>query len=473
MSTPNTHFGAEYIQNVMDDCRDKTVFFAGVGGVMMSSLALLTLYRGYLVSGSDRTRTAVTERLEKEGIKISYTHASENIGEDCGAFIYTVAISEDNPEYLRAKELSIPCISRADYLGYIMTGYHNRVGIAGMHGKSTTTSMCAEIFLDAAKKNGTELPTIISGAEYKPMGGAYHIGGYDNFIFEACEYMDSFLDFNPTVAVLLNAEMEHVDYFRSMEQIVSSFAKYASLTGEQGIAIANADDENIMAAVKDYKGRLITFGRGGTADFVADNIRITDGYPEFDIMYHGERISHVKLPVCGEHNIYNSLAAFAAAHACGISFEDCAYGLEHFSGAGRRMEYKGMLSGAKVWDDYGHHPTEVGATLCGARQMCGEGRLVCLFQPHTYSRTAALAERFKAAFETCDLVILCDIYAAREENVYGITSEKLCDVIGEKAVLGGNVKQSAQKLKELAREGDTVLVMGAGDIYKVYEELGM
>ncbi len=472
LSTPNTHYGAQRIDTVIKNCKNKTVFFSGAGGVMMSSLALLTKKMGYLVKGSDRSRTEITEELENSGIEISYCHSRDNIDENCGALVYTVAISDDNPEYVRAGELGIPRISRADYLGYIMTGYKNRIGIAGMHGKSTTTSMCAQIFLDAAKARIAGEPTIISGAAYGPMGGAYYIGSNENFIFEACEYMDSFLDFNPTVAVLLNAEMEHVDYFKSLDQIVNSFSKYASLTGSEGYAVANADDRNIMRSVNGYCGKLITFGIKNECDFRAVDIETARGLPAFDMLYGNEKVFRVQLPVCGEHNIYNALASAAAAYVCGIDFECIRKGLESFSGTKRRMEYKGKIKGADVWDDYGHHPTEVGATLAGARQMC-PGRLICVFQPHTYSRTAALRDKFKSAFEPCDIVLLCDIYAAREENIYGISSEGLASVVGEKAVYAKDIKSCAKTLESIVREGDTVVIMGAGDIYNIYKELDL
>ena len=471
--TPNTHHGAEYIRAVMKASENKVIFFAGVGGVMMSSLALLTKRAGYRVIGSDRAQTPVTRRLEESGVYISRTHCAENIDGDVGAFVYTVAISPDNPEYLEAQRRGIPCISRADYLGFIMTEYKNRIGIAGMHGKSTVTSMCAQIFLTDAECSGTPSPTIISGADYKPMGGAYYIGENENFIFEACEYMDSFLDFNPTVAVLLNAEMEHVDYFKSMEHINSSFEKYASLTGESGACVANADDENIMISVKNYGGKLITFGLGADADYTARNIRVEDSRLRYELIYHGERVADISLAICGKHNVYNSMAAAAAAHECGVPFENIEAGLSEFIGAGRRMEYKGRVCGADVYDDYGHHPTEVAATLRGASEMFCARRIICIFQPHTYSRTAALMDSFKTAFDSVDKVILADIYAAREENVYGISSKNLAHSIGERAIYCGTFEACGEKLKDVLRDGDVVVVMGAGDIYKIYSVLGL
>lgn len=472
MSTPNTHYGAEKIREILKNAAGKDIFFLGAGGIMMSSLALLTKKVGFAVRGSDRSRSALTEKLEGAGIEMFYCHSEQNLGDCCGAVIYTVAVSPDNPEYARAQRDKIPCISRADYLGYIMTEYKARIGVAGMHGKSSCTSMCSQIFLTAAKNKHVSDPTIVSGATYAPMGGAYHIGDSNNFIFEACEYMDSFLDFNPTVAILLNAEMEHVDYFKSIEQIRDSFSKYASLVGKDGTVIYNADDRNTVISADSVEAYKISFGLSESATVRAVNIDL-DVFPiEFDIESEGEILAHVKLPSYGVHSVYNGLAAAVAAMVCGISKEDIVEGLASFAGAGRRMEYKGEICGAQVYDDYGHHPTEVGATLAGAKKAC-RGRLICAFQPHTYSRTAALAEQFKSAFTDADKVILTDIYAAREENIYGISSKKLAEIIGEKAIYGGDLDGIAEEIKKTARKGDMIIVMGAGDIYRVFSKLGL
>ncbi len=472
MSTPNTHIGSIGIREIMKECRGKEVFFLGAGGIMMSSLALLTKRAGYATRGSDRSRSALTEKLEDSGVKMFYGHSEKNLGENCGALVYTVAVSPDNPEYSYAIQHGIPTISRADYLGYIMTEYKNRIGIAGMHGKSTCTSMCAEIFLSASIRGCIGEPTIVSGAEYESMHGAYHLGEKDDFIFEACEYMDSFLDFNPTVAVLLNAEMEHVDYFKSIEQIIESFASYAALVGEGGTVIYNIDDKNIVKSASCVKAKKISFGLENDADFTAENVKSCQYPMEFDLVAYGKMLAHVKLPSRGVHNIYNALAAAAASYSCGIDAHEIARGLESFKGAKRRMEYKGELSGAQIFDDYGHHPTEIGATLEGVKTSC-EGRVVCVFQPHTFSRTAALADKFADAFECADKVILTDIYAAREANESGITSQRLAEMIGEKAAYGGDLDSTAEMLRSTARAGDTVIVMGAGDIFKIYEKLGM
>ena len=481
MSTPNTHEGPARILSHLEACAKNhaSVFFIGVGGVMMSSLALLTARAGHPVFGSDRTRTALTDTLSESGVTVLYSHDAQNIPENCGLIVYTVAISEDNPEYTEAQKRGIPCISRADYLGALMTGYIHRVGVAGMHGKSTCTSMCAQILLDAEVD-----PTILSGATYAPMGGAYRLGNSkEHFLFEACEYMDSFLDFNPTVAILLGAELEHVDYFKDMEQIIESFARYASLTGKDGVTVVNLDDPDIMesanrALVRGKTGRLITFSAEGdpAADFTAANIQTRNGLPCFELIHRGVSMGEVAMAVPGRHQVINALAAAAAMDACGIPISAILSGLAHYVGAGRRMEYKGEINGGRVYDDYGHHPTEVKATLEGAKALCAEdGRLICVFQPHTYSRTAALYEDFLTAFDAADKVAFIDIYAAREDNIYGVSSAGLAADINtaapDRALYCPTPADAASAIREITREGDVVVVMGAGDVIKVTQIL--
>ena len=480
MSTPNTHEGALRINACLKACAAdrRSVFFIGVGGVMMSSLALLTQKAGHPSLGSDRARTAVTEKLEAAGIRVFYSHDAENIPADCGLVVYTVAISPDNPEYIAARERGISCVSRADYLGALMTDYIRRIGVAGMHGKSTCTSMCAQILLDAAVD-----PTILSGAAYAPMGGAYRLGdSKEHFLFEACEYMDSFLDFNPTVAVLLGAELEHVDYFKSMEQIIGSFARFASLTGPEGVTVVNADDKNIMESANralawGKTGRIVTFSAGGKEDahLYARNIHTVAGFPCFELVAQGVLRGEVSMAVPGRHQVINALAAAAAMDACGIPWEAILSGLSRYVGAGRRMERRGEINGAVVFDDYGHHPTEVKATLEGAKALCTAnhqgGRLICVFQPHTYSRTASLYPQFLTAFDAADALLLLDIYAAREANTYGVTSESMAADINavtpDKARYCPTPAHAAEAIRNLAKEGDHVVIMGAGDVIRV------
>lgn len=467
MSIANTHFGKDGISELLRD--RKSIFFVGVGGINMSSLAHIAHVRGYRVGGSDRTRTALTERLRESGIDVKYEHKKENM-DGYEALVYTVAISNDNPELVYAREHGLPCISRADFLGYVMTGYTRRIGVSGMHGKSTTTSMLAHVFMACDAD-----PTVMSGAELSEMGGAYRIGGKENFIFEACEYMDSFLSFYPSTAVILNIEMDHVDYFHDMEQIKNSFAAFAgkTLDGDDGCAVMNYDDANVRDVAKRYAGRVVSFGvKDASADYTAKDIVYRRGLASFDVFCRGERLCRAELSVPGEHNVYNALAAFAAAHDAGLPADGIARGLHGFVGAKRRMEFKGKLNGADVYDDYGHHPTEVSSTLSGAAKM-GYDRLWCVYQPHTYSRTAELLEDFSRAFESADRVIFADIYAARETNTYGVSSEKLAQLVGERAEYSDSFEKIAASLKERVRAGDAVIVMGAGDIYKIFSLLDL
>ena len=428
----------------------------------MSSLAHVALTCGMRVGGSDRTPSALTDRLAGEGAAIFYSHSADNV-ESYDAFVYTVAIGEDNPEYQRAIERNIPVISRADYMGYLMTGYKRRIGISGMHGKSTSTSMCAELLMNADTD-----PTVLSGAVLPSMGGAYRAGSKEYFLFEACEYMDSFLDFNPNIAVILNVELDHVDYFADIEHIKRSYRSFAEIAIKNGgCVIANGDDENLLSAL-DGAESVIYFGiENPNAKITAKNISEKNGKHSFDLVYNGEFICRVELSVSGYHNIYNALATAGVALICGIKPEFIASGIAAFTGAARRMELKGCVGGAQIFDDYGHHPTEVATTLDGARKMLNGGRLFCVFQSHTYSRTKALFDDFAKALSIADRVIVADIYAAREVDTLGVTPELLAERIDGGVACHG-FENIATMLQEELREGDIAIVMGAGDIWQVF-----
>ncbi len=464
MSTPNTHYGRA-LADMLASAR--AIYFLGIGGISMSSLAMLTARRGIRVGGYDRTRSEVTGRLEAAGIAV-YDDVDPAHLDTYDAVVYTVAIPENHPEYAEAKRRGLPLISRADYLGYLMLGYRNRVGIAGSHGKSTATCMCAQIFMSADTD-----PTVMSGAPMRSMGGAFRLGKQNSMIFEACEYKDSFLDFNPTVAVVLNCELDHVDYFSGMEQLRTSFAAFADRAGEDGCVIYNADDEQTRQAMQSVSARRVTFGcEDQTADYRATNVTLEGGYAAFDLWQKDRPMGRVRLRVPGAHNVYNALAAAAAAHMCGICSRDIVKGLEEFEGAVRRMEYKGKMNGAVVYDDYGHHPTEVRATLHESK-LLGSGRLICAFQPHTYSRTATLFDDYVSALCEADAVVVAPIYAAREVNDCGVSAAKLATAINaatgrQLAESCEDIAQVASALERLARPGDTVIVMGAGNIDSVY-----
>ena len=465
MALENTHYGHERIDEMLKDCH--SIFFIGIGGISMSSLAQISLSLGYRVGGSDRSENVQTAQLKAKGIPVFPSHDAKNI-EDYDAVVYTVAIGADNPEYLAAKAAGKPLLSRADYLGYLMVSYHHRIGVAGMHGKSSCTAMCAQIFLAATDA------TVLCGAELPLLGGSTcNIGNeQEHFVFEACEYMDSFLDFNPTLAVILNMGMDHPDYFKSLEQVRASFLNYARRTGKDGTVLYNADDAESVLALQEFEGRHVTFGIEKTADYTARNIRHENGTTHFEFWSREECLCNICLHVFGRHNVYNALAAAAAASICGISPDLIEKSLADFVGTNRRMERKGILNGAVVYDDYGHHPVEINATLSGAKEM-GYRRILCAYQPHTYSRTAKLFDEFVRAFDCADRVYFADIYAAREQNTFGISSKNLAESIGKTAEYCGSFENVAKALTRDAQEGDLVIVMGAGDIYKIYDLLDL
>lgn len=442
----------------------KKLFFVGIGGISMSSLAFVCRKRGYEVSGSDRAYSSMTEKLENTGIPVIHEHRRDSVwGMD--AVVYTGAVSLTSPELAEATERGIPVIYRADLLGYMMKDYACRIGIAGMHGKSTCTSMLAHLFMDAKRD-----PTVLSGAETKEMGGAYILGEGDHFIFEACEYKDSFLCFFPTVSVVLGIDLDHTDYFtEGLAQIKRSFLQYANLPFEKEeempFSVMCADDENIRDILPDVKF-AVTFGIDcEIADYRAANITEKKGRYAFDILKKGEYLTHISLSVVGYHNIYNALASAAVGDMLGLSAEEISSGLSSFAGLLRRFEYKGSVNGADVFIDYAHHPKEIGATLAGARRMT-EGKLVCFFEPHTYSRTASLFREFTEAFGDADAVYFLDIYAAREENIWGVSSEMLAS-----ETRGGryapSYEEAARLIREIASENDTIMILGAGTVDKI------
>ncbi|MBQ7337004.1 MAG: UDP-N-acetylmuramate--L-alanine ligase [Clostridia bacterium] len=464
MSTPNTHYTAAELSRMLDGVR--SVYFLGIGGISMSSLAVLTRQLGYRVGGYDRTETSLTKALAQKGIVVD-TLADAHHTDTYDAVVYTVAIPEDQPELNEAKRRGLPLISRSNYMGYLMTAYRSRIGVAGTHGKSTTTGMLAEIFFAADAE-----PTVLCGAVLPRLGSAFSVGGREHMLFEACEYMDSFLDFYPTMAVVLNTELDHVDYFCDIAQMRASYAAFADKVGAQGYVVCNADDEHTMIALQHCVGRRVTFGIEADADYVASDIRLEKETREqsFALCCRGEYLGRISLRVQGRHNVYNALAAACAAREQGICMRAITAGLWNFTGVHRRMEYKGQLAGAALYDDYAHHPTEIRSSVEAARAM-GCGRLICVFQSHTYSRTAALFDEFVAALRDADAVIIAPIYAAREQNTYGISEASLAAALQDKGIpasCGESLDDTAAQLLATVRPGDTVLVMGAGDIERIY-----
>lgn len=438
----------------------KRIHLVGIGGVSMNSLGELLLSMGVPVTGSDRAHSAVTERLERLGAVIHYGHAAENV-DGAALLIRTAAVHDDNPEIVRAHELGIPVMERAQAWGCLMTDYKDVICLSGTHGKTTTTSMMTLIAMQAALD-----PTVMVGSNLPAIGGTLRIGSHDCFVAESCEYCNSFLSFAPTIAVVLNVEADHLDFFKDLDDIIRSFHAFCLLTPKDGLVVVNADDPHAMQAVQGVDRRIMTFGVAETANVRPAHVTVERGYYAFDVMVDGKYYTHVRLSVPGRHNMMNALACCAASWFLHVPGEQVAAGLDQFKGSSRRFELTGKTpEGATVVDDYAHHPSEMRATLNTARQM-GFRRIFCAFQPHTYTRTKALFDEFVKALELCDQAVLAPIYAAREQNTVGISSDDLARAIPG-AVSLGSFAEIAAYLRQQAGEGDLILTMGAGDIYKV------
>ncbi len=443
----------------------KRAHLVGIGGVSMCPLAEVLAGKGLLVQGSDMTESAAVQHLRSNGISVSIGHNAENLG-DCDFVVRTAAVHDGNPEIAGAVARGIPVYERAQAWGALMRKYPNALCVSGTHGKTTTTSMCTHIFMAAEKD-----PTVMIGGTLPLLGSGYRVGQGDTIILESCEYCNSFLSFYPTVAVILNVEADHLDFFKDLGDIQHSFRSFADLIpADTGYTVANYDNTNTRAALAGYEKSLFWFSlHDQEADCRAENITWTDGLPSFDVVIHGEKYAHVVLKVGGEHNILNALAAASAAWVLGLPGSAVEEGLATFTGAGRRFEYKGTYSGAKIYDDYAHHPDELHALLTMARSL-GYQRLIVAFQPHTYSRTAKLFDRFVEELKLADVAILAEIYAAREQNTMGISSADLARNIPG-SVYCSTLEKVAAHLRELAQPGDLILTVGAGDIYRAGEKL--
>ena len=441
----------------------KRAHLVGIGGVSMCPLAEVLRGMGLQVQGSDMTESDTVRHLRSLGIPVAIGHNAENLG-DCDLVIRTAAVHDSNPEIAGAVARGIPVYERAQAWGAIMQRYPNALCVAGTHGKTTTTSMCTHIFMAAEAD-----PTVMIGGTLPLLHAGYRVGQGDTIILESCEYCNSFLSFFPTVAVILNVEEDHLDFFKDLRDIQHSFRQFAELVPEAGSVIVNADNASAMEAVAGIAHPVFTFGLDHPADCTAANLQEVDGRPVFDVMVRGEKYAHVELHVYGHHNVLNALAAASAAYVLGLPGHAVEEGLASFTGAGRRFEHKGTYHGAEVYDDYAHHPDELHALFTTAREM-GYQRLVVAFQPHTYSRTAKLFDRFVEELKIPDVAILAEIFAAREQNTLGISSADLCrNVPG--AVYCSTLDKVADQLRQVARPGDLILTVGAGDIYRAGEKL--
>jgi len=453
--------------NLSDLKNIKNVHFIGIGGISMSGLAEILKNHGYNISGSDMKSSNITERLKKDGIKIYIGHKEENI-ENCDLVVYTAAVKENNPELKKAKQLGIPTIERAVLLGQITKKYPYSIAISGTHGKTTTTSMISMIMLEANLN-----PTIHIGGELDAIGGNTRIGGNEYFITEACEYVESFLKLHPYLAVILNIEADHLDYFKDINHIKQAFLKFMNLVPEGGYIIACIDDPNVSSLLSQSSRNTVTYGiKSENADWTARNIQFdVSGCASFDLVQNGNTISTIKLKVPGIHNVSNSLAAAAACHTLGCGINNIVMGLESFSGTHRRFEVKGVVDNIKIIDDYAHHPSEIKATLKAAKST-SHSKIWCVFQPHTYTRTKLLLNDFSEAFFDADKVIVTDIYSAREIDTGEIHSSILAKEINAKsnnAIYISDFSDIVEYLKENVSPGDLILTMGAGDVYRVGE----
>ena len=435
---------------------------AGIGGVSMSPLAEVLHKMGMVIAGSDMHESATVDHLRSLGIPVAIGHRAENVG-DAELVIRTAAIHDENPEIAAARARGIPVFERAQAWGSIMRGYKNALCISGTHGKTTTTSMCTHIIMAAQLD-----PTVMIGGTLPLLGSGYRVGHGDTIILESCEYCNSFLSFFPTVAVILNIEADHLDFFKDLEDVEHSFRAFADRVPENGLIVANADDANTMHTLEGETRPVLTFGLE-QGDVHAANLTWHNGLPSFDVIYRGEVFTHVDLRVPGEHNVKNALAAAAASIALAVSPQAVSEGLNAFRGVGRRFEHKGTFHGAEIYDDYAHHPGELQALLSAARAL-GYERIICAFQPHTYTRTHALFDDFVEVLKEPDLTILAEIFAAREVNELGISSKDLAQRIPGSEYYS-TLPEVTQRLRELAKPGDLILTVGAGDIYTVGEAL--
>lgn len=445
------------------------VHFIGIGGISMSGLAAILLDEGFTVSGSDSHESDLTKRLEKEGAKISYQQSADNITDDIDVVVYTAAIHPSNPEFAAASAKGIPMLTRAQLLGEMMKCYRLPICVSGTHGKTTTTSMAAHVMM-AADMN----PTISVGGILPLIHGNYRIGGRDTFLMEACEYTNSFLSFYPKISIILDIDADHLDFFKDLDDIRHSFRKFAELLPADGTLIINADDPACKMITKNLPCEIITYSMSNKGDYTADTISYDHlGHASFRALYKGQPIGNFSLEVPGEHNVSNALAVIALSRRLGIDEQTIQEGFSSFHGTNRRFQYKGKMNGAVIIDDYAHHPTEIRATLHTAERVPHK-TVWCVFQPHTYTRTKALLPQFAEALSIADHVVLADIYAARELDIYGISSRDLqaeIQKLGTDCDYFPTFAEIEDFLRKNVKEGDLVITMGAGNIVRVGEDL--
>ena len=433
----------------------KRIHMIGIGGSGMCPLAEILHSKGYVLTGSDNNPSDPLKRVQALGIKVFMGHSPENV-EGSELVVYSAAISKDNPELVRAEELGIPTMERSHLLGALTRKYENVIGVCGTHGKTSVTSMITQILI-----LNKQDPTAVIGGKLPLINSNGIAGKSETMVCESCEFVDTFLQLSPDVTVLLNIDNDHLDYFKTMDNLILSFNKFVSM-GK--LCYVNGDDELAMKAVKDINGKVVTFGFNENNDYYAQNIKSGKYGFSFDAYKNGEKLINIELHIPGHHNVLNALSAFAVAYDMGVDANGIKDALEKFTGAGRRFEFLGEFDGFVLADDYAHHPTEITATLTAAKNL-DYNRVIAVFQPFTFSRTALLKDEFIKALSIADKVILTPIMGSREVNTYGISSEDIKSGLKDAVIVDG-FENIADTIIKIAEKGDIVITMGGGDIYK-------
>ncbi len=455
--------GRIVLANIDNIKKYKHIHMIGIGGVSMSGIAEILNYWGFKITGSDANSSEITDKLIKNGIPVIIGHDMESL-KTADAVVYTAAVKQDDPEMVEAKNRNIPIIERCDFLGELTKAFSETIGISGTHGKTTTTSMVSVCFLKAMKD-----PNIQVGGILKQIDGNYRIGNSEYFIIEACEYVESFLKFRPKSEIILNIDNDHLDYFKTLDNIKNAFIKYVKLLPEDGFLVVNADDSNCLDLIDYTASSYVTYGIDNpNANFIAKNISFDDnGFAQFTAYKNGELFEEIKLSVAGTHNVLNALSCIALCDHYNISSKDIKTALLEFTGAHRRLEYKGTYNNISVYDDYAHHPTEIKAT-CNALNNKKFHESWVIFQPHTYSRTKELLLEFSEALSNFDHIILTDIYAAREANTYGVSAKDIVDRLNSSRKTNckyiSNFSDIVDYVKSNAKPNDIILTLGAGNI---------
>lgn len=440
---------------------NQSIYLIGIGGISMSGIASILLDKGFKVSGSDIKENDLILKLRNDGCKINIGHSYKNIKNDVGLVVYTAAVKSDNEEIKYAIEKNIPVIDRAEFLGMLTRRYNKCVTISGTHGKTTTTSMFSYVMIE----NNLD-PTILLGGELSIINGNFRVGKSEYLLMEACEYKESFLNFSTNIGVILNIDKDHLDYYRDLNHIKNTFKKYAEKISEDGTLIVCSDDNDVLDILNDVKCKVISYGIN-SGDVRAENIRRNiEGRIMFDVSYKGEIYKDIEISVLGEHNILNALASIAFSFVCDLEFDKTKKALREFKSPKKRFEIKGKKDNITLIEDYAHHPTEIKATISTAKSIT-KNDIVCVFQPHTYSRTLALFDEFSKCFDGVDELILLDIYAAREKDPGNVNSKELGDKIrsyGQKCYNAKNFEDALSYAKGRIKDGDIFLTIGAGNV---------